>query len=170
MDKWTLITFIFIEDSCCLTTLCMPVRFLNLSSQLALNSLTAALVPGIFFARSTFNTLAYSQIIASETQSPANCCSLIHTNNNFSTSLIVCDLCFIRKFTPSQLQLPWFLFSTPGWNWSLMRTSRTSWRDRPCIRHFCTLLQVLSWILSCFLPSLSKDWHSELSLAPWWLI
>ena len=27
-------------------------------------------------------------------------CLLIHTNNNFSTSSIVCDLCFVSKFTP----------------------------------------------------------------------
>ena len=84
-------------NSCCLTTLCMPVHFLNLSNQplLASNSLTAALVPSIFFARSACNSLTFPQIIASETLSPANCCSLIHTNNNFSISLIVCDLCFV---------------------------------------------------------------------------
>lgn len=34
----------------------------------------------------------------------------------------------------------------------------------------CTLLWVLSLILSCFLPSLSKGWHAKLSLAPWWLL
>ena len=45
------LTFAFIEDSCCLTTLCMPVHFLNMLNQplLALNSLTAVLVPGILF-------------------------------------------------------------------------------------------------------------------------
>ena len=82
------------------TILCMPVYFLNLSNQplLALNSLTAALVSDNFFARSACNSFAFLQIIASETLSPANCCSLIHTNNNFSRSLIVCHLCFVTTF------------------------------------------------------------------------
>ena len=81
----------------------MPARFLNLLNQplLALNSLTAPLVPGIFFARSACNSLAFSQIIAYKTLSTANCCSLIHTNNNnVSTSSIVWDLCFLSTFTP----------------------------------------------------------------------
>ena len=62
------VTFTFIGDSCCFKTLCMPVRFLNLSNQplLALNSLTSALVPGIFFVRSVYNSLVFSQIIASK--------------------------------------------------------------------------------------------------------
>ena len=155
IDKWTFnITFIFIEDSCCLTTLCMPVRFLNLSNQplLALDSLTAALVPGIYFVRSACNSLAFSQTIASKTLSPANCCLLIHTNNNNSTSLIV----LLAHLSLLQHQFPWFLFSSPGWNWSLMRTSRTSWRDWPRICLFRTLLWVLSWILSCFLALFIK--------------
>ena len=54
--------------------------------------------PGNFFGRSACNSLAFSQIIASETLSPVNCCLLIHTNNNFSTSLIVCNLCFVGSF------------------------------------------------------------------------
>ena len=56
-------------------------------------------VPIFLGAKFACNSLAFLQFIASETLSPANCCSLIHTNNIFSTSSIVCDLCFVSTFT-----------------------------------------------------------------------
>ena len=120
--KWInehLTSLTFIEDSCCLTTLCMPVRFLNLLNQplLALNSLTATLIPGLFFARSACSSLAFLQVMTSETLSPANYCSLIHTNNNFSTPSIVCDLCLFSTFTPYATSASLiFFFSSSGWN------------------------------------------------------
>ena len=114
----------------------------------ALNSLTTALVSGNFFERSACNSLAFSQIIASETLSRVNCCSLIHTNNNNSTSLIVCDLCFGSTFTLFVTSASLISFSSPGWNWLLMQTSSTSWRDQPRIHYFRILLRILSWILS----------------------
>ena len=99
-----------------------------------------------------------------------NCCSLIHTNNT-STSSIVCDLCFVSTFTPFATSISLISFFV---RMELIVDANFPFpyilRDRPCIRHFCTLLRVLSWILSGFLPSLSKGWHSELSLVPWWLI
>ena len=145
--KWInehLTSLIFIEGSCSLTTLCMPVHFLNLSNQplLVLNSLTAALIPSIFFARSACNSLAFSQIMASKTLSLANCCSLININNNFSTALIVCDLCFVSTFfaTPASLISLFFarmeLIVDTDFPYIL--------REWPRVHHFCTLLQIFS--------------------------
>ena len=114
----------------------------------------SALVPGIMFVRFACNSFFASY-------------RLWNTPANFSTSLIVCDLCFVSRFTPFATSASLFcfylfiyLFIYLIFFFSLSLQGET---DRWCgVRHFSTLL-------SCFSPSLSKSWHLELSWAPSWL-
>jgi len=48
----------------------------------------------------SIQSLAFSQIIASDTLSPANCFSLIQTIKNFSTSSTAGSLLLVKGFTP----------------------------------------------------------------------
>ena len=116
---------------------------------LALNSLTVALVPGIFFARSACKFCLFANYRLQNTI--YRCCLLIHTKNSFSISWIVCDLCFISIY-PFRISFLCFLFFT---RMELIVDADFPYilRDWLCVYHFRTLL---SWILSCFSPSLSK--------------
>ncbi|KAF6339806.1 hypothetical protein mRhiFer1_008070 [Rhinolophus ferrumequinum] len=80
----------------------MPLLLLNFSNHplLALKISLSGLVPGVFLMRSACKCKAFSQIMLSETLSPANCFSFIHMKSNFSTSSIVCVLCLVSVLTP----------------------------------------------------------------------
>ena len=135
----------------------MPVRFLNLLNQilLALNSLTASLVSGIFFARSACNSLAFFANYCLRNTISAKCCSLIHTNNN-STSLIVCDLCFVGIFIPFATSASLISFFFARMELIIDADSLYILASSATRTPFGPLLQVLSLILYCFSPSLSK--------------
>ena len=57
----------------------------------------------------SYNRIAFSLMIHSETLLPPNSFSYIQISSNISTFSIICDVCLVRTVTPLQHQFPWFV-------------------------------------------------------------